>query len=431
MARMPWASLAEGRETTMDAARRLALELDCGVLAIQGPPGSGKTTIGARMILDLVVAGRKVGVTAQSHKVIGKLLDSVAKAAADAGRSVRIGQKVGGDDDGATCGAAIAFKDNKDMAAALLGGQVEVAGATAWGWSSAPMRDTVDVLVIDEAGQFSLANALAVSVASRNLVLLGDPQQLDQVVQGTHPPGAERSALAHLLGSAKVMPPDLGLFLEHTWRLHPSIARYTSDAFYEGQLDAQRGNERIGLRGCGSLDGTGIRWVPVVHRGNETSAPEEAAAVADMVRTLLDAGNATWTDRTGRGHAITPADIVIVAPYNTHRAAIGQALRAALGEELGRQVAVGTVDKFQGQEAPISIYAMGSSSAEDAPRGMEFLFSLNRLNVATSRAKALAVVVASPELIRASCATPEQVRLVNALCLFVELATSPATAPGP
>jgi superfamily I DNA and/or RNA helicase len=141
---------------------------------------------------------------------------------------------------------------------------------------------------------------------------------------------------------------------------------------------------------------------------------------------LLAPGTATWTDRDGLTHPIRPWDVVIVAPYNTHRIAIERALEVALGPGIGRQVPVGTVDKFQGQEAPISIYAMGSSSAEDAPRGMEFLFSLNRLNVATSRAKALSVVVASPELIRASCTTPEQVRLVNALCRFVELAAPPA-----
>ena len=185
--------------------------------------------------------------------------------------------------------------------------------------------------------------------------------------------------------------------------------------------------ERQGLRGVGALDGTGIRWVPVPHAGNETASSEEAEAVARMVSAVLAPGTATWVDRTGQEHPIGPADVLVVAPYNTHRVAIERAIVSALGPTLGGAVQVGTVDRFQGQEAPISIYAMGSSSAEEAPRGMGFLYSLNRLNVATSRAQCLTVVVASPELVRASCTTPEQIRLANALCRLVEVAT-PVTA---
>jgi uncharacterized protein len=313
------------------------------------------------------------------------------------------------------------------MAAAITGDLVDVVGATAWAWSAEAMRDTVDVLVVDEAGQFSLANTLAVSVATRSLVLLGDPQQLDQVVQGTHPPGAERSALAHILGEQRVMPAEAGLFLEHTWRLHPRISAFTSTAFYERQLHPKVGNERQGLRGVGELDGTGLRWIPVEHRGNDTSAPEEADRVAAIVAGILDpAAHATWVDRDREVHPVGPRDILVVTPYNTHRLAIERALVGRLGAEIGQRVPVGTVDKFQGQEAPISIYAMGSSSGDDAPRGMEFLYSLNRLNVATSRAQCLTVVVASPDLIRVSCSTPEQIRLANALCRFVEAAEAQA-----
>ncbi|MFN8623924.1 MAG: TM0106 family RecB-like putative nuclease [Chloroflexota bacterium] len=428
---MPWAPLIRPGEDTLRAARRLATALDLSHLAIQGPPGSGKTYTGARMILDLVKAGRRVGVTANSHKVIGNLLDAVAEAARADGRSVRIGQNPGGKENGPpTCTVAVPLKDNGRMAQAIAGGEVDVVGGTAWAWSADALRDAVDVLVIDEAGQFSLANALAVSVAAKSLVLLGDPQQLDQVVQGSHPPGAERSALAHLLDGDQVIHPELGLFLEHTWRLHPRIQGYTSEAFYEGKLETRPGNERIGLRGCGELDGTGVRWVAVDHTDNETTAAEEVARVSAMVAAVLEPGVATWTDRDGATHPVRPSDIVIVAPYNTHRIAIEEALAAALGPEVGRGVRVGTVDKFQGQEAPISIYAMGSSSAEDAPRGMDFLYSLNRLNVATSRAKALSVVVASPALLRAACATPEQVRLVNALCRFAEVAEEQAGTAG-
>ena len=156
--------------------------------------------------------------------------------------------------------------------------------------------------------------------------------------------------------------------------------------------------------------------MPVLHEGNRNESPEEAAVVAGLVEGLLD-GGASWTDGDGRNHPIRPADVLIVAPYNAQVAAIERALPAAR---------VGTVDKFQGQEAPVSVYSMATSSPEDAPRGMEFLYSLNRLNVATSRARCLAVVVASPALIRVRARTPRQMRLANALCRFLELA---ATSP--
>jgi len=297
-----------------------------------------------------------------------------------------------------------------------------VLGGTAWMWAREDFADVVDVLFVDEAGQFSLANAVCVSPAASSMVLLGDPQQLDQPTQGTHPPGAERSALAHILQvggqPVQTMPPDRGLFLERTWRMHPRITRFTSELFYEDRLDIEPGNERQALAGSGELDGEGIRFVAVTHaERDDTDSVEEAGVVASMVDQLLSVG-ATWTDRLGLEQALTQADILVVAPYNDHRVAVEEAL-VARGYP---GVRVGTVDKFQGQQAPISIYTMASSSADDAPRGMEFLYSLNRLNVATSRARCLTVVVASPELIRVRCKTPHQMRLANALCRLVEVA---------
>jgi uncharacterized protein len=296
------------------------------------------------------------------------------------------------------------------------------------------MTGSVDVLLVDEAGQFSLANTVAVSPAGRSLVLLGDPQQLDQPLEGSHPPGAERSALAHLLAGAQgepphaTMPPERGLFLEKTWRLHPSICAYTSELFYASQLHPINGLERqaidsaIGSPGrTGArprVTGNGIRWLPVEHAGNDTRSTEEALAIVEVVRDLFR-GGARWTSRHGLEGPLRLEDIVIVAPYNAHVDQIS-AMLASAGFGGAR---VGTVDKFQGQEAPLSIYSMGSSSPEDAPRGMEFLYSLNRLNVATSRARCLALVVASPALVRVSCATPRQMQLANALCRLVEVAT--------
>ena len=439
--RLAGSPLRADHEPALDAATRLVLDLDAATLAIQGPPGSGKTYTGARMILALVAAGRRVGVTGNSHKVIGNVLDEVHRAAAAAGlpeAAISIGQKPGRDEP-PTCPTArdLAKWDGGRIAAALADGALHVVGGTAWLWSSAAMAESVDVLLVDEAGQMSLANTIAVSPAARSLVLLGDPQQLDQPLKGSHPPGAERSALAHLLAgdpgqpSHATMPPERGLFIEKTWRLHPDVCAFTSEVFYESKLTSEAGCERQSLRSAPPesrpvlprLSGAGIRWLPVEHAANAVESPEEAAEIARLLRELFDpATDARWTNVDGVEAPLLVDDVVVVAPYNAHVDRIAAALRAA---GLGG-VRVGTVDKFQGQQAPLSIYAMGSSSAEDAPRGMEFLYSLHRLNVATSRARCIAAVVASPALLRVACGTPRQMRLANALCRLVEKTSPPA-----
>ncbi|MFV2062501.1 MAG: TM0106 family RecB-like putative nuclease [Chloroflexota bacterium] len=412
-------------ESALEAARRLVVGLDHSTLAVQGPPGSGKTYAGGRMVLDLVAAGKKVGVTAGSHKVIGKLLDDVLAAQAEhpafgERRQVRIGQKPG-DSGETTCSEAEPLGNADQVRDALAADEVDVVGGTAWLWASDKVGEALDVLFIDEAGQFSLANAVAVSASAGSLVLLGDPQQLDQPLKGSHPIGAERSALAHLLDGAAVMPPERGLFMEKTWRLHPAICDYTSEVFYEGALQPETDNERQALAGVGTIDGEGIRVINVDHAKshNDSSSPEEAGVIAELVCDLLGSG-AAWTDRESETAAIEPTDILIITPYNAQRKLIGTALRAR-GERCA-EVPVGTVDKFQGQQAPISIYSMASSTPEDAPRGMEFLYSLNRLNVATSRARCLTLVVSSPALVRARAKSPRQMQLANALCRLREVA---------
>ncbi len=406
-------------ELPLDAAVRVGLLLDDTSLAIQGPPGSGKTYTAAHMIVALVRAGKKVGVTANSHRVIGNALDAIAKAAREAGQPLRLGQRHPPDEP-ASCESATGYTGNPEALAALAGGDVQVLGGTSWLWSRDEFEGAVDVLFVDEAAQYSLANALAVAPAAASLVLLGDPQQLEQPIRGSHPPGAERSALGHVLGDRPVMPEGAGLFLDRTWRLHPDICDYTSEVFYANQLRPIPELARQDLRGSAPADGTGLRWLPVGHDGNSIESREEADVIAALLRDLLGVAP-TWTTRTGEVRPVTLADVVIVAPYNAHVELIAERLAAA-GFPGAR---VGTVDKFQGQEAAISIYAMGSSSAEDAPRGMEFLYSLNRLNVATSRARCAAIVVASPALIRVSCHSPRQMQLANALCRLVELARSP------
>ena len=419
-------------ERPLDTAIRLATRLDGRVLPIQGPPGSGKTYTGAQMIVQLVQEGRRVGVVANSHKVVGNLLatvDEAARAWAAAGRltrPVRIGQKPKNGQPPTFPGAR-PLPGNAEVAQSLRAGELDVVGAVAWTWCRPEMAapdPVVDVLVVDEAGQLSLANAVASAPAARGLVLLGDPQQLDQPTQGSHPPGAERSVLGHLLGDRATIADDEGLFLEETWRLHPAICRYTSEAFYDGRLRPVAGLERQAVDGGGPLAGSGLRFRPVVHTGNTTDSDEEADAIAALVADLLD-GGPRWTRADGSVQPIGLDDIVIVAPYNAHVAAIERAFeRARLGVPF-----VGTVDRFQGQERPISIYAMGTSTPEDAPRGMEFLYSLNRLNVATSRARCAAMLVASPALLDVACRTPRQMRLANGLCLAVEMASDPVSSP--
>ena len=403
-------------ERQVDAAVRLGLGIEHGTLAIQGPPGSGKTFTGARMVVELVREGRRVGVTANSHKVIGNLLDAIDKAAKKAGVPIRIGQKPG-QNEPPTSPVATSLGSNAAVRQALADREVDVVGGTAWLWSDDELEGSVDVLFVDEAGQFSLANAIAVSTAADSLVLLGDPQQLDQPLQGSHPPGAERSALGHVLGADAVIAPERGLFLTNTWRLHPDIATYTSEVFYAGQLGTESNLADQALDGVPPADGTGLRWAPVVHAGDPRESIDEAIAIGDLIRDVLDA-RATWTNCDGETAPITLKDIVIVAPYNAHVERIQKTLANA-GLATDR---VGTVDKFQGQEAPISIYSMATPTPEEAPRGMEFLYSLNRLNVATSRARCVAIVVASPELVRVTCHTPRQMQLANALCRFVEVA---------
>jgi uncharacterized protein len=399
-------------EGAVEFATRIGPDLDETILAIQGPPGAGKTFTGARMICELVRRGLRVGVTAVSHKVIRKLLDDVMNEATESACSVSCAQKVGTKSVGHSRVAE--FSDNAAVLDALLSGGAQVAGGTAWLWARPEFRGAVDVLFVDEAGQMSLANVLAVSQAARSVVLLGDPQQLEQPQQGSHPEGTDVSALEHILQGHQTIPADRGIFLPETWRLAPSICTFTSEVFYEGRLHSRAGLEKQVLKGSPPFEGAGLWAVGVAHEGNQNSSIEETEAVDRIVSLLLREGS-RWVDRDGTPKQMTPNDILVVAPYNAHV--------ALLGERLGAKgVRVGTVDRFQGQQAPVVIYSMATSSPEDAPRGMEFLYSLNRLNVATSRAQCACILVASPRLFEPECKSPRQMQLANALCRYVELA---------
>ncbi len=243
-------------------------------------------------------------------------------------------------------------------------------------------------------------------------ILLGDPQQLDQPTQGSHPDGTDVSSLQHILGSDHTIAGFRGLFLEQTWRLHPDICAFNSELFYDGKLHAKPDCIKQHINADGPITGSGLRYLPVTHSGNQSSSIEEAEATAKLVADIL-ASNPTWIDRDGEEHPLTLDDILIITPYNAQVFEIQQRLP---------QARVGTVDKFQGQEAPITVYSMATSSHADAPRGMEFLYSANRFNVAISRAQCLAILVASPAIFEAECRTPRQMQLANAFCRYLELA---------
>jgi predicted RecB family nuclease len=396
-------------EITETRARRLTLGLDESVLPVQGPPGSGKTYVGAQMICELVRHGRSVGVTGNSHKVIRNLLDKVVEAAGREGMDVRCIQKVS-QVTSTTPGPIVETDDNDAVLPALQSRHAHVAAGTAWLWSRPDLRAAVDVLVVDEAGQMVLANVAAIGMAARNLVLLGDPQQLEQPLKGSHPEGTAVSALHHLLGGHLTMPEDRGIFLNETWRLAPAVCRFTSELFYEGRLVSRGGLDVQQLQGP-SFTGAGLWYLPVEHTGNQNHSAEEAEAVITLARDLV--ANHTWTDQKGVARPVAWNDVLIVAPYNSQVYALQERLPSAR---------VGTVDRFQGQEAAVVIYSATTSSPEDAPRGMEFLYSLNRLNVATSRARCAVFLVASPKLFEPACQTPRQMQLANALCRYLEMA---------
>jgi uncharacterized protein len=266
-------ALKRVQETSLAAAMRIAPHLDGGVFPVQGPPGAGKTHIGARMICTLAQSGKKIGITANSHKVIRNLLDEVIEATDELGVSIQCIQKVSEDESNLP---RLQFTTDNAAALAAIGTTCQVAAGTAWLWACPDAFQSVNVLFIDEAAQMSLANVLAVSQAAKTIVLLGDPQQLEQPMQGSHPEGTDVSALNHILGAHATIPADRGLFLEETWRLHPDICAFTSELFYESRLHSRPGLELQEIRSSGRINGSGLRFLPVAHEGNQSSCPEEA-----------------------------------------------------------------------------------------------------------------------------------------------------------
>ena len=402
-----------GFDEDLDAMRSWVRQLDHSCVAIQGPPGTGKTFRGAHIVHSLITSGRRVGITAFSHAAIGNLLSAVADRFIEEGD---LDQLVAVCKGNAPKDPLSNVKYVKDAAQAAKAGYNLVAGTT-WQFANGAMRDQpVDVLIVDEAGQLALADALAAATSAHNVILLGDPLQLPQVSQASHPGGSGASVLEHLLGDDRTIPAARGVFLSETRRMHPDVCRFISEAIYESRLtsfeDCEQQTTELG---------TGVRWLRTEHQGRTTSSPEEAELVADEIERLI---GTEWTDAGGHRRPLTPADVMVVAPYNDQV----DLLRAMLdGREATRGTPVGTVDKFQGQEAAVVFYSMATSSAVDAPRGSEFLFSRNRLNVAISRARCLAYLVCTESLVNSRATTVDQMRLLSTLCTFVEHAEEAGT----
>lgn len=380
--------------------------LDHSYLPIQGPPGAGKSYTASHLIVRLAQEGKKVGITALSHKVITNLLVQINKRAQEVGFDIHMVQNSDPNPNDAK-----PWQVSKDKAvnqAAI--GQAHVIAGTSFMWSNSDYTDSVDYLFVDEAGQLSLIDTLAVSHACSNFVLLGDPQQLKQPQQGVHPDGTEVSALEHILQGRKTISNDRGVFLGETWRMHPSINAFVSEQFYEGRLHAKAHLDQQRIIGS-TYEGAGLYFEPVKHTGNTNTSSEEVERVVQIVGELT-AANVRFINEDGEEKALTAADIKIITPYNAQVQAIKERLP---------QLEVGTVDKFQGQEAPVIIYSVATSSVDDAPRGMDFLFSPNRFNVAVSRARTRFILVASPVIFEAECKSPHQIKLVNAFCRFREM----------
>lgn len=363
---------------------------DPAVVAVQGPPGAGKTYVASHIIASLARRGWNIAVVAQSHAVIENVLSAVLKRSPDLEGRIAKKAPAGGElPQGITA-----------VEPAQIGGfyqenstQGVIVGGTAWQLSRddfAP-QDGWDLVVIDEAGQYSLANSLAVTHATRRVLLLGDPQQLPQVSQGVHPEPIDESALAWLVDGQAILSPDRGFFLDETWRMHPDLTAPVSQLSYSGRLRSVPQTAQRFVEGLAP----GLYGVALPHEGNVGSSAEEADAIVALIRHLI--GRAWQPDEREPQRPVEPGDVIVVAPYNAQV----QLLRSVFEHAGLSDVRVGTVDKFQGQEAPIAVLSLTTSSADDAPRGLEFVRNRNRLNVSISRGQHSAFVVYSPALLEA------------------------------
>lgn len=398
--------LVKASETLIDAATARALALDHSTLFIQGPPGTGKTHTSAHIILSLIAAGKRVGVSSNSHKAVNNLLAKIEEVAEQSGTHVFGAKKV-------TAGEPDSYLNGKMISDIVDNGAIEeggydLIGGTAWLFARPAFDQRFDYLFVDEAGQVSLGHLMAMGAAAKNIILVGDQMQLGQPIQGAHPGDSGLSALDYLLQGAATIAPDRGILLDTSWRMHPSIEGFISEAVYDGRLKAHPDCAQQTLLLPDPADPVllshGIRMVPMSHEGCRQSSTEEAQFTAALIQRLL---GTEFVDRRGQRGTIGLENILVVAPFNLQV--------NTLKDALPQGTRVGTVDKFQGQEAEVVIVSMTTSSPDDLPRHIDFFYSKNRLNVAVSRARTLAIVLANPRLLELDATTVEHLKLVNTL----------------
>ena len=389
------------------------LNLQESILAIQGPPGTGKTYTASHVIANLILNGKKIGVISNGHKAVNhvmikafEVLKEMKKEDVLKAFKIRNAEEedlVAGLPHKRVDGATNFWKTKRDF---------NLVGGTQWFFAHQSARDQFDYLFIEEAGQFSLASAIAVQSAAKNLVLLGDQMQLEQPIQGAHPEVISQSVLGYYLEDHSTVPPEKGVFLGVSRRMRPEVCRFISDAIYDGKLNSHPETHKNTINQLGSPEfekTSGVLFIPIEHEGNTQSSLEEVKSIQSLIATLK---TTTVTEGNHPSHPFSINDCLFVAPYNVQ---VGL-LRNALGDE----ARVGSVDLFQGQEAPVVFFSMCSSSGDASPRGLEFLLNQNRINVAISRAKTLAVVVGNPALADARVTSVDKMRQVSLFCRIIE-----------
>jgi uncharacterized protein len=430
--RPPAGTMQQPQEPTIDAAIRIARQMSGACLVIQGPPGTGKTYAASQVICALLAEHKRIGIASNSHKAVMNLLKACSEAARNAGGPLE-GIKVGGepDEEFFIANASVKHVSNSGDARGLY--QSGVAGGTAWLFSRSDWQGALDYLFIDEAGQVSLANAIAMSRSTANLVLLGDQMQLEQPIQGAHPGDAGLSVLQYALKDVEasatdvpvfhaVVPQDYGLFLGQSRRMHPDVCQFISESIYEGRLISHPdcAGQRIAAAGPLINKEAGIVFSPVEHDGNIQQSDEEMARVIAIYHELL---GRRYREKDGTERPLGLNDFLFIAPYNAQV----RALQAVLPPS----ARVGSVDKFQGQEAPVCLLSLCSSYGEYGSRGLGFILDRNRINVAISRAQCLAAVVADPRIAGTIPSTLDDMMLINLFCKVVKQPDRPVVSTLP
>lgn len=403
---VPGEPIYTAQNTTIHHYLSVLQGLENSYLFIQGPPGTGKTYTASHLIVGLMKSGKRVGISANSHKVIHNLLSKVEERADEIGFEFAGLKKASGQNpESYFDGKYIANSDDGTLNA----GHYDLFAGTAWFFAGFGGKEQLDYLFIDEAGQLSLAHLIAAGTAAKNIILIGDQMQLAQPTQGVHPGDSGKSVLDYLLQGRHTIPSTEGILLETTYRMHPRVCQFISDAVYDGRIKSA---DRLDIQAL-LLNGNGHTAIPAAgitchlidHDGSVQRSDEEALAVKNLYDTLLQV---RYRNKDGQEHKFSPDNILVVSPYNMQV----NHLKRTLGDE----ARVGTVDKFQGQEAEVVIVSMATSSPEEIPRGIDFLYSQNRLNVSLSRARICSILVMSPELMNVRCNAVEQMKLANTLC---------------